>query len=477
MGTNLLGRIKQGSWLSVVKLLTGLVKIKALAIVLGVAGLGVFSLAVQYQMAIAAATAMGMAVVIINKGRPHYIVDEYEKVGEIVGSSIVALIINCAMVLAIAVGIYLSAASEYIPANIGWGPLVAILLSGMLVSTSIVLGEGLCILADKYNLYVKINVIAAVLEIPVILFFSKYFTVVGAVFGIFLASVIQILAYFFVLSRVSAIKKIFWNMRFGFQNISIFYKSSVVLIALSLVPQVSPLLARNFLVVFGGAYENGLLQVVTATEAYLLPFIVAGVTGYLHPIVAETGDCQKSREHLFLVLNKTLPISIAGSVLVVLGVPVLIPLVYSQDFSSSEKLFFVYFLFEPFFIMNYIMWMYFMGAQMYKTTLINAVVYYFTLLIVTILFSENRGAEAYVYGHAVGSVLALMGNVFWMLKNFEGRRIDIKLPALILLYYWIVLVVGNQKYSIDVFHTSIQLSLVLGCALCIVLYKTIKYDK
>jgi hypothetical protein len=35
-------------------------------------------------MAIAAATAMGMAVVIIIKGRPHYIVDEYEKVGEFV---------------------------------------------------------------------------------------------------------------------------------------------------------------------------------------------------------------------------------------------------------------------------------------------------------------------------------------------------------------------------------------------------------
>jgi hypothetical protein len=477
MGTNLLGRIKQGSWLSVVKLLTGLVKIKALAILLGVAGLGVFSLAVQYQMAIAAATAMGMSVVIINKGRPHYIVGEYEKVGEIVGASIVALFINSSIVLVIVAGIYVSGASDYIPADFGWGALLAVLLSGILVSTSIVLGEGVCILADKYNLYVKINVVAAILEIPVIFIFSIYFSIAGAVFGIFVASMIQVVAYFFILSRTGSVEIILDNIFLNFKSISIFYGSSVIFIGLALVPQVLPLLARNFLVAFRGGYENGLLQVVTAAEAYLLPFIVAGVTGYLHPIVAETGDCPKSREHLIFVLDKTFPISIAGAMLVVLGVPILIPFVYSQDFSSSEKLFFVYFLFEPFFIMNYIMWMYFMGAQLYKTTLVNNVVYFFALMIVTIFLSKEMGAEAYVYGHAIGSILALMMNVFWLFRNFQGRKFNIKLPVVMLLSYWVVLVVSNQQYSIDVINNSVRLSLVLGCVLCVALYKIIRRGK
>ena len=69
----LFSRLMQGGGLSLIKLVCGVLKLKVTATALGVDGLGLFSLLLQFQLAAAALISMGIAVGVINLGRPAFV--------------------------------------------------------------------------------------------------------------------------------------------------------------------------------------------------------------------------------------------------------------------------------------------------------------------------------------------------------------------------------------------------------------------
>ena len=100
MKTDFFRRLVQGGGLSLVKLVTGLAKIKVLAALLGVDGLGLLSLALQFQATAVGLVSMSLAVGVINIGRPLWVRDDTDAAGAVLGTALSIVAINALLFLA-----------------------------------------------------------------------------------------------------------------------------------------------------------------------------------------------------------------------------------------------------------------------------------------------------------------------------------------------------------------------------------------
>ena len=73
----------RGSLLSFARLVSGLIKVKIVALALGVGGVGLFALAQQVNLTAVSLVSMSLAVPMINLGRPFVTSDRFEEAGRI----------------------------------------------------------------------------------------------------------------------------------------------------------------------------------------------------------------------------------------------------------------------------------------------------------------------------------------------------------------------------------------------------------
>src|SRR5690242_4854038 len=91
-----------GAALSLARLVSGVVRVKVLALALGVAGVGVFGLAQQVNLTASTLVGLGLAVPIINLGRPSIAAGKFAQAGEVAGSALGILGFNIAVLLLLA---------------------------------------------------------------------------------------------------------------------------------------------------------------------------------------------------------------------------------------------------------------------------------------------------------------------------------------------------------------------------------------
>ena len=91
-----------GGTLSFARLIAGLIRVKVVALALGVGGVGIFSLLQQMNLTGLSLVSMCLAIPIINLGRPRVRAGTPEAAGQIAGTALALLGVNALVLIAVA---------------------------------------------------------------------------------------------------------------------------------------------------------------------------------------------------------------------------------------------------------------------------------------------------------------------------------------------------------------------------------------
>lgn len=406
MKDGFLRRIAQGGGLSLVKLLTGLVKIKVLATVLGVEGLGLLSLGLQFQATAVALVSMSLAVGVINLGRPPWVADDARAAGAVLGTALALVALNSLVFLG---GFALFGQTL----GGGWmrafeargGGLWPMGLAAVVVSFANVLWEGLSFLVDRFDVYVRSNVVAAVCDALLFGAGAWLFGLWGALLASLLGSLSLFAAYTLFSARAPATRRILARLSVDRARIRPLLSYSLLMLSTTALGLACIFGARAHLTAVAGELANGYLQVVTALAAYLLPFVMTGVWGHLHPAAAASGDTAEARGELRRTLMASMRLGTAGCVAVVVAAPLLVQLVYTRDFLAARPFIPVYFAGELGLMFLSVLGAYLLAVGHKRAYFVGYALYHGLLLAGVMATVGTLGPWAYVLSHGLGAGL------------------------------------------------------------------------
>jgi len=414
VNTGFLRRFAQGGGLSLVKLLAGLAKIKVLASLLGVEGVGLLSLGLQFQGTAVGLVSMSLAVGVINLGRPLWVADDVRAAGAVLGTALGLVAINSLLFL-VGFALFQQAFSSSLMRSFeahGVDLLWPLALAAVIISFANVLWEGLSFLVDRFDIYVRTNIVATLCDALLFAGGAWLLGLKGVLFASLLSSLSLFLAYTVFSTKAPATRRILSQLSLAQLWVKPLYSYSVLMLATTAMGLACLFLVRTHLTAVAGASANGILQVVTAMAAYLLPFVMNGVWGHLHPAAAASGDTAKARVELRRTLVASMRLAAAGGVAVVVGAPILIQLAYTSAFLAARQYIAVYFTGELFFIFLSVIGAYLLAVGHKRAYFLGYALYYGVLLAGVILGAGTLGPWAYVLAHLGGAMLvALLAGV------------------------------------------------------------------
>jgi O-antigen/teichoic acid export membrane protein len=437
MQSDFLRRFVQGGALSLVKLVTGLLKIKVLAAMLGVEGVGVLSLGLQFQATAVALVSMSLAVGVINVGRPFVVAHETRRAATVLGTALCLVAGNAVVFLAL-VGLcmawfeptWMHTLSAH---GAGLWPLA---VAALVVSLANVMWEGLCFLLDRFDLYVLSNMVAAVFDMALFVGLSWQQGLSGALWASLCSSLTLLLVYTMVMARLPQVRAILSHLAWDAALLRPLVSYSVLMLSTTAMGLVCQFSARAHLTSVAGEVANGYLQVVTALAAYLLPFVMTGGWGHLHPLASAEGDTPAVREEFRRTLLTSLRLGSAGCVAVVAGGAILVPLVYTKDFSGSLALMPAYFIGEIGFIFLSITGAYLLAVGNRRAYGLGYAIYHGVLLLGVLAGAQRWGAWSYVLSHGVAAWLLVLVALIYAWRR---QLIDV---ACLKMFFWCALAVG-----------------------------------
>src|SRR5438876_1809272 len=153
-----------GGALSLARLIAGLIRVKVVALALGVAGVGVFSLLQQVSLTGIGLVSWCLAIPIINLGRPFLRDGAPKGAGRVAGTALAMLALNSTVLVAVA-----AISGDTLFVRIGTGPLderlvwaiVAAILCGAVASS---FWEGMSYLSDRFDIYVRAGIASAIVD-------------------------------------------------------------------------------------------------------------------------------------------------------------------------------------------------------------------------------------------------------------------------------------------------------------------------
>ncbi len=417
MSKNIIQKFISGGALGIVRMCAGLIRVKYLTLMVGVAGIGIISQANTFYIFSVAMMTLSMAGGIINRIRDPKRINNSEAKAITQGTAFFTILILIMIyyiffyffaddILKKTFQGYLSMA-YLLPALIGL-PFHA-LASGYF--------EAVFISRDRYNLYVKGSILALILELFSYLIFIYFFALKGAFIALGLSGPIVFCSFMYYLRKLNEPLSSIISIRFDIAELFKVLKFCFAILSSSALGYFVYLWVRADIIKTYGIIENGLLQPAVAISAYSLPLVTNGIWGHLHPAASSKGDTRDGRVELNKVLHIVLIISGILSLSFITFSEQVIWLAFSGDFIPGEKLFpyqltgdFFYFIF---FSVN----AYFFSTSKIRYYFASWFAYFLGFFILVKLLVSDYGILAYSVSHLLASISLFLVCTIWMIKN------------------------------------------------------------
>lgn len=398
----------RGGALSLVRLMSGLVRIKILALVIGATGVGVYSLLLQMYLTGVALTSMSLAVPIINLGRRHVVDREFNQAGSIAGTAFAVISLNW-IALLLVVGLF----GQSLLAHFGmadvrhdlvWPVLIAILFGAL----SGGFGEGLSFVSNRFDAYVRAGIMAAVADMVFVAGAAWIYGLRGAVFAMPIGPFLMLATYWLSLRRDAQAAQVLRNLAVRVAELPRLFAYSGMMLGSVALTNLGLTFLRSRVLIEAGAAANGYLQVATSVSAYILSFITTGFFGHLYAHAAASGDTPEVRIELDKTLRLGLLISFCGCGTAAVLADFLIPLLYSGEFRPAAQLLTAYMPAELAFQFVTNITAYQLTVSLRRRYLALSQSYIGLLVISGLIFIPRAGALGYVGAHSVAAVTTLI---------------------------------------------------------------------
>jgi O-antigen/teichoic acid export membrane protein len=326
-----------GGVLSFARLLSGVIRVKVLALALGVSGVGIYALMLQLYLTGIAVASMSLAVPIINLGRKPVVAGDDREAGSIAGTALAVVCLNC-LLLAIFAALFGKDLLGWMGISADTDRLILPLtLAVIFGAMSGAFWEGMSYLCDRFDAYVKVGVISAVTDMIFISSGALLFGLRGAIFGLPFGPIALFVSYSFFVGRDPTARRVLRNLSLRAQQLPRLLTYSAMMFTAVATTQIGLTFLRSRVLVEGGASANGYLQTATSLAAYTLAFVMTGFWGHLHAHAAAAGDTAEVRTELGQALRLGLFIAFTGCGSAAVLADFLIPLFYSSNFAPGTQ--------------------------------------------------------------------------------------------------------------------------------------------
>jgi len=399
--------MSRGAALSLARLVSGIVRVKIVALALGVGGVGIFALALQVNVTAVSLVSMSLAVPIINLGRPRVVAGDFGRTGEIAGTALAILAINVGVLLlasALLGGpLILWIGQGQLDPTLLW-PLVAAVILGALASS---FWEGITYLSDRFDVYAKAGIASAIADMLFVAVGAWTHGLRGAIIALPAGPLVLLSSYALLLRRDRLARPVLTRLAISADQFPPLLTYSAMMFGAVALTNLGLTTARAAVLFYGGPSANGGLQTATSLSAYILAFVTTGFWGHLHARAAASGDTEEVRNELHHALDRGLLMAFTGCGLAMVLADYLLPLFFSRQFSSAAPLLIAYMPGEFCFQFLTLLISYQLTVSLRRRYLGWSITYIALLVAIALLAVPRFGAPGFVAGHVAGSALTL----------------------------------------------------------------------
>ncbi len=459
--SKLLLKLAQGGGLSLLRIVCGIAKVKVMATALGVTGVGISSLLLQFQMVAISLISMGMSLGVINLGRPAFNLGDLGRAGAVASTATVIVSVN-AILGGLGIWVFEQPIREQLlgggAANFTLWPLI---LAALLAAYASGVVEGVIFMANRFDRYILGSAVAVVVEAIAFTWATWNYGLQGVVFATLASALALLFVFLICVFTARESRGLLANFRFDRRLVAPLLGFSGLMLATTTVSIAASMVSRAMVLERSGPFTNGLLQVATSLAAYLLPFFSTGVHGHLYPMASAQGDTLIVRRELNKTLSLCSPLAASACIATILVAPLLIPLAYSPEFLAARPYLSLYFAGEFIFIINSVYGIYLLAISRRFNYLLGVLAYAATLLAVVALLRTTAGGWSYVIGHIVAVVCAFAVN---LLTAKRRHHFDRALILKILADWALVIVVSALSFTEAERSSGSVLTLLVGFA-------------
>jgi O-antigen/teichoic acid export membrane protein len=413
--------------LSAARLITGVIRVKVVALALGVGGVGIFSLLQQVNLTGISLVTMSLAVPIINLGRPRVKDGTPEAAGRVAGTALALVALNALILIVVA-----AVAGGDLFRRIGTGALEPLLLWALVLS--ILFGamassfwEGMSFLADRFDIYVRAGIASTLVDVLCVAGGAWLYGLRGAVIAMPLGAVVLFGSYALLLRHDPIARQVLKNLSLSTRELPRILGYSAMMFAAVALTNVGLTAVRAKVLLEAGASANGYLQTVTSLAAYTLAFVTTGFWGHMHARGAAEGDTPEVRAELHQALRLGVLISFTGCGAAVVLADYLIPLFFAPRFAPAAPLMVTYMPGELCYQLLYLLTAYQLTINRRRRYLAWSLGYIGLLAGAGAAAIPRYGAAGYVAAHIAAAVtmLVVAGFICW-----RSGQVPLKLLAM-----------------------------------------------
>ncbi|WP_299556117.1 O-antigen translocase [Seonamhaeicola sp.] len=192
---------------------------------------------------------------------------------------------------------------------------------------------------SKYKILIIINIIGQILSVSVALLLIYQERLKGALISVAIAeSLIFLITLVGITNRRSLVPLIKVNrFSFGFLK-KLGPYSMMALFSAVLLPLVA-LAIRSYIIENIGYKDAGFWEAMTRISKYYLMFVTSLMTLYILPRFTEINDIKEFRKEVFGFYKTVMPILAIGLLLIYLLKPLIVSVVFTEEFEPVEDLF------------------------------------------------------------------------------------------------------------------------------------------
>lgn len=428
----------------------GIIRTKAFAILVGTFGVGIISQIINFNSLIIFASTVGIPI-----GLTKYVsIWEKENCWEDI-----RLIVKQFNTILLLFGILATAASIFFSHQISYFLFsseeyqLLIILASISIPLALLspVFEAVIKGLKRFDYYVKISVITAVLSLFGTLTLVYFYRIEGAILSLTLSSVIIFSFYFFYLKKTNLIKSSeFISFDFHYSDkFKLIVKLGAASLIVGLADQLSQIIIRTIIIKNLGLNSNGIYQSIYAISANYFSVLFMSLGVYLLPVLSEIKD----KSLVNIEINSTLKLTLIVVVPLICCIFIfrifIILLFYSKEFLPSTDLLFFNFLGDYFKAFSWIIGAWLIPLSRVRAWLIFSIIYYlnFLLIFMIALYFFDLGLKSVVISYFIAYLIHSVINLYYIIKynDFKFSPVNRKLFPLSVIFIFSLLLVSNYS--------------------------------
>jgi O-antigen/teichoic acid export membrane protein len=423
-----------GSFLTIVRIGTGLGRAKVSAIVLGTAGVGLLAQGNQLQLFASMLGSLGSLQIgagLVNQlAHPDHSQQSHIRQNYISTVFTVQIILSCTLLLFSFVGSRYIADFAFSNPNEGLNSFLVILSIPFTVMTTGYF-DSILFAAHRYNLYARALVISSILGLVVFFILVRSLGVTGAFISIPVIAILNFVMLMYQVSKVEPLSNLF-KFKIDVVAVRKLLKFSSVMFTGGLMGYGSLLLIRREILSTLGTEANGILQVPLAITSYYAPFITQPLFGRLHPVVSSKGNTSAARDELSMVLRVVAIFGTISAVGIMTLGEFMVRLIYSKDFGQASELMVPQLIGDYFYFLALTVSVYFLGVAHLRAYFSGWIIYYSLYFGITVFSLKSLHILALPVGYLISGVFMAVLTMIWFVRSHPKESSFVTLRVVLL---------------------------------------------